>query len=118
MAPLALPVLSPRERHAGGCCTPVVEPDLSAAGAEELATVVRALANPARLRIVDALRKAAPEAICQCELVPLFEMRQQALARHLKVLADAGVIGSERRGLWTYYHVRPDALERLGAWLA
>ena len=117
MPTTALPVLSPRERQAGGCCTPVVEPDLSAAGAEELAVVVRALANPVRLRIVDALRNAAPEAICQCELVPLFDMRQQALARHLGVLAEAGVIGSERRGLWTYYHVKHDALEQLGTWL-
>jgi ArsR family transcriptional regulator, arsenate/arsenite/antimonite-responsive transcriptional repressor len=114
----AFPVLSPRERQAGGCCTPAVEPDLSAAEAEELATVVKALANAARLQIVDALRKAAPEAICQCELVPLFDMRQQALARHLKVLAEAGVVGSERRGLWTYYYVKPEALEQLRTWLS
>ena len=65
--------------------------------------MVKALADPTRLRIVDTLRKAAPEAICQCELLPLFDMCQPALAKHLKVLVGAGVIGSERRGLWAYY---------------
>jgi ArsR family transcriptional regulator len=113
-----LPVLSPRERQAGGCCVAIVEPDLSEQAALDLAAVIKALADPTRLRIVDALRKSAPEALCQCELVPLFDMSQQALARHLKVLTGAGVIGSERRGVWTYYYVRPDALEALRTWLS
>jgi ArsR family transcriptional regulator len=115
---IELPVLSPRQRRAGGCCVAVVEPDLSEESALDLAAVFKALADPTRLRIVDALRKSAPEALCQCELVPLFDMSQQALARHLKVLATAGVIGSERRGVWTYYFVRPDALEALRTWLS
>jgi ArsR family transcriptional regulator len=113
-----LPVLSPRERVAGGCCAAAVEPDLTADAAAELAVVVKALADPTRLRIVDALRKSAPEALCQCELLPLFEMSQPALAKHLKVLVDAGVLGSERRGLWTYYHPRADALKGLESWLS
>jgi cytidyltransferase-like protein len=71
-----------------------------------------------RLRIVDALRMSAPEALCQCELTPLFDMSQQALSKHLKVLIGAGVIGSERRGLWTYYFGRPDGLAALQAWLS
>jgi ArsR family transcriptional regulator, arsenate/arsenite/antimonite-responsive transcriptional repressor len=113
-----LPVLSPRERQAGGCCVAAVEPDLTEQSAADLAVVVKALADPTRLRIVDALRKSAPEALCQCELVPLFEMSQQGLSRHMKVLATAGVIGSERRGTWTYYYLRPDALEVLRTWLS
>ena len=117
MTTAELPVLSPRERQAGGCCAPVVEPDLSVAAAADLAAVAKALADPTRLRIVDTLRKAAPEALCQCELKPLFDMSQPALAKHLKVLVGAGVLGSERRGLWTYYHPRPEALGGLEAWL-
>lgn len=113
-----LPVLSPRERQAGGCCVAVVEPDLSEHAALDLALVVKALADPTRLRIVDALRKSAPEALCQCELVPLFGMSQQALSRHLRVLVSADVIGSERRGVWTYYFVHPGALEALRTWLS
>jgi ArsR family transcriptional regulator len=118
MAAVELPVLSPRERRAGGCCAPVVVPDLSAERAAELATVAKALADPTRLRIVDAVRKAAPEALCQCELVPLFDMSQPGLAKHLRVLVGAGVLGSERRGAWTYYFLDPDALEELSTWLS
>jgi ArsR family transcriptional regulator len=112
-----LPVISPRERQAGGCCEAPVEPDLTAAAAVELAAVVKALADPTRLRIVDTLRKAAPEAVCQCELMPLFDMSQPALSKHLKVLVGAGVVGRERRGLWAYYYMLPGATEGLIAWL-
>jgi ArsR family transcriptional regulator len=118
MSATELPVLSPRERQAGGCCTVVVEPDLTAAAAVELAAVVKALADPTRLRIVDALRKSVPEALCQCELLPLFEMSQPALAKHLRILVGAGVIGTERRGLWAYYYLRPGATKELSAWLS
>jgi ArsR family transcriptional regulator len=113
----ALPVLSPRERQPGGCCEALVQPDLSADGALALAATVKALADPTRLRIVDTLRKAAPEAVCQCELLPLFDMSQPALSKHLKVLVGAGVIGTERRGLWAYYYVLEDSLRELTAWL-
>ena len=112
VAAVELPVISPRERRPGGCCAAVVEPDLSAAAAAGLAVVVKALADPTRLRIVDTLRKASPEAVCQCELLPLFDMSQPALAKHLKQLVAAGVIASERRGLWAYYFIPEDSRMR------
>jgi ArsR family transcriptional regulator len=118
MSTLEVPVLSPRERQAGGCCAAVVEPDLSAEGAMNLATVIKALADPTRLQIVDVLRKSAPEALCQCELVPLFDMSQPALSRHLKVLVNAGVVGTERHGLWAYYFLLPTGLKELTTWLS
>jgi ArsR family transcriptional regulator, arsenate/arsenite/antimonite-responsive transcriptional repressor len=111
------PTISERERRAGGCCTPLVQPDLSAAAAARLAALTKALADPTRLRIMDALRKAAPEAVCQCELLPLFEMSQPALAKHLKVLLSAGVLRTERRGLWAFYYTDPAALDDLRSWL-
>lgn len=111
------PVIHPRERQLGGCCTAAVVPDLQPDQAADLAVVVKALADPTRLRIVDAIRKADPEAICQCELLPLFEMSQPALAKHLKVLIAGGLLGSERRGAWMYYYLRPAALKELIAWL-
>lgn len=80
-----------------------MEPDLSSVDATALAALVKALADPTRLRIVDAVRKASPEAVCQCELLPLFAISQAALAKHLKVLTDSGLLGVERRGLWAYY---------------
>jgi ArsR family transcriptional regulator, arsenate/arsenite/antimonite-responsive transcriptional repressor len=113
-----LPVLSPRERQTGGCCVAAVEPDLTLEAAAGLAVVVKALADPTRLRIVDTVRKAAPEAVCQCELLPLFEMSQPALAKHLKVLVRAGVLGTERKGLWAYYYLLPEATEELSSWLS
>jgi ArsR family transcriptional regulator, arsenate/arsenite/antimonite-responsive transcriptional repressor len=113
----ALPVITPRERQPGGCCEAPVQPDLTPEDAVALAAVVKALADPTRLRIVDALRKAAPEAVCQCELKPLFDMSQPALSKHLKVLVTAGVIGSERRGAWAYYYILPDATKELVQWL-
>ena len=111
----AFPVITPRERS---CCVPATDPDLDATQALELAMVVKALADPTRLRILDAVRKAAPEAVCQCELVPLFEMSQPALSKHLKVLIAAGLLGSAKRGLWTYYYERPEAREELLKWLS
>ena len=53
-----------------------------------------------------------------CELVPLFEVGQPTLSHHLKKLREAGIVDSERRGLWAYYYVRPEALKELTAWLS
>src|SRR3954462_5466005 len=105
-----LPVLSPRER---GCCEPVALPQLDSEAAGGLAAACKALGDPTRILIVEALRAAAPEAVCQCELLPLFDMSQPALAKHLKVLVGAGVVGTERRGLWAYYYLLPDAIKEL-----
>lgn len=119
MSTAAPPLLSSRARQIGGCCKPAVIPDLGPEAAVELAQVVKALADPTRLRIVDALRKAAPEAICQCELVPLFEMSQPALAKHLKLLVSAGVVAAERRGTWVHYFIPTEPrIEELIAWLS
>lgn len=118
MALAALPVLAPRSRHTGGCCPAVVEPDLTPDAADGLAAVAKALADPTRLRLIDTLRKSAPEALCQCELVPLFDMSQPALSKHLRILVSAGLVGSERRGLWTYYFIPADTTAKeLARWL-
>jgi ArsR family transcriptional regulator len=114
---MTAPTMSPRERQRGGCCTALVQPDVGHGRAARIARVAKALGDPTRLVIVDVLRKASPEAVCQCELLPLFEMSQPALAKHLRVLVDSGVIGTERRGLWAYYFVLPDGLEALTTWL-
>ena len=53
-----------------------------------------------------------------CELVPLFDISQSTLSHHLKKLRDAGIVDSERRGLWAYYYVIGDSLQELSAWLA
>lgn len=112
------PVLSPRRRQDRGCQVSAPSPDITPQQARDLADVAKALGDPTRLQIVDVIRKAAPEAVCQCELTPLFPMSQPALAKHLKVLLVAEVLESERRGTWTYYYARPGGTEELTAWLS
>jgi ArsR family transcriptional regulator len=115
---VVVPVLSPRIRQPGGCWNPAVESDLAEGDAARLSRTARALSDPTRVRLVDALRKASPEAVCQCELLPLFDLSQPALAKHLKVLVGSGVIGTERRGIWAYYYMASDQrLQELRAWL-
>jgi ArsR family transcriptional regulator len=69
------------------------------------------------MQLVDVLRKHAGQ-VCVCELVPLFDLAQPTVSHHLKVLREAGIVGSERRGLWAYYYVNTDALEELSEWLS
>jgi ArsR family transcriptional regulator, arsenate/arsenite/antimonite-responsive transcriptional repressor len=110
--------LAPKQKRPAGepCCQPVVYPDVERAQAERVAQVARALGDPIRLQLVDVLRRHAGR-VCVCELVPLFDLSQPTVSHHLKVLRDAGLVDSERRGLWAYYYVIPDALEELSAWL-
>jgi ArsR family transcriptional regulator, arsenate/arsenite/antimonite-responsive transcriptional repressor len=98
------------------CCEPVVYPDVERAQAERMAAIAKALGDPVRLQLVDVLRKHAGK-VCVCELVPLFDLSQPTVSHHLKVLRQAGIVDSERQGLWAYYFVRPDALGELAGWL-
>ena len=82
-----------------------------------LAEVAKALGDPIRLQLVDVLRKHAGK-VCVCELVPLFDVSQPTLSHHLKKLRDAGIVASERQGLWAYYYVLPGALDDLAGWLS
>jgi ArsR family transcriptional regulator len=111
--------LAPKQKRPAGqpCCEPVVYPDVERERAERMAAVAKALGDPIRLQLVDVLRKHAGK-VCVCELVPLFELSQPTVSHHLKVLRDAGLVDSERRGLWAYYYVIPDALEDLATWLS
>jgi ArsR family transcriptional regulator, arsenate/arsenite/antimonite-responsive transcriptional repressor len=111
--------LEPKTKRPAGerCCEPVVYPDVEREQAERMAAVAKALGDPIRLQLVDVLRKHAGK-VCVCELVPLFDLSQPTISHHLKVLREAGVVGSERRGLWAYYYVVPGALEEVAAWLA
>jgi len=110
--------LAPKQKRPKGevCCDPVVYPDIERAEAERMAGVAKALGDPIRMQLVDVLRKHAGK-VCVCELVPLFDLSQPTVSHHLKVLREAGVVGSERKGLWAYYYVKPDAVKELSTWL-
>jgi ArsR family transcriptional regulator len=77
-----------------------------------VAEFAKALGDPIRLQLVDVLRKHAGK-VCVCELVPLFDIAQPTLSHHLKKLRDAGLVESERRGLWARYYVKPEVLDEL-----
>ena len=110
--------LAPKQKRPPGqpCCQPVVYPDTERGQAERMAVVAKALGDPIRLQLVDVLRKHAGK-VCVCELTPLFDVGQPTVSHHLKVLRDAGIVDSERKGLWAYYYVRPEALEEVARWL-
>jgi ArsR family transcriptional regulator, arsenate/arsenite/antimonite-responsive transcriptional repressor len=111
--------LTPKTKRPPGepCCEPVVYPEVARQRAEQMAAVAKALGDPVRLQLVDVLRRHAGK-VCVCELVPLFDLSQPTVSHHLRVLREAGIVGSERRGLWAYYYVIPDALEEISAWLS
>jgi ArsR family transcriptional regulator, arsenate/arsenite/antimonite-responsive transcriptional repressor len=105
-----------KRRPGEACSDPVVHPDVQRKQAVRIAEVAKALGDPVRVQLVDVLRKHAGK-VCVCELVPLFDLAQPTVSHHLKVLRDAGIVDSERQGLWAYYYVIPRALEELSAWL-
>jgi len=110
--------LAPKHKRPAGqrCCEPVVYPDVEREQAERMSSVAKALGDPVRLQLVDVLRKHAGK-VCVCELIPLFEISQPTVSHHLKILRESGIVDSERRGLWAYYYVKPEALEDLSGWL-
>lgn len=85
---------------------------LDANAAERIAPMFRALGDPVRLRLA-ALIASQPE-ICVCDLTPHFTLSGPTISHHLKILREAGLIDSERRGTWVYYRAKPDALSKLG----
>src|SRR5205085_9759344 len=112
-----LELVPKRKRQAGErCCEPIVYPDVERDEAIRMADVAKALGDPVRLRLVDVLRKHAGK-VCVCELVPPFEISQPTLSHHLGRLRAAGIVDCERRGLWAYYYVKPEAPKELSAWL-
>src|SRR5918911_5435918 len=115
---IGLELAQKHKRPAGERCSePLVYPDVEPERAIRLAELAKALGDPIRLQLVDVLRKHAGK-VCVCELVPLFDISQPTLSHHLKKLREAGVVDSERRGLWAYYYVTPEALKELSAWLS
>lgn len=99
------------------CCSPHIAGHVDAARAAAVADTARLLTDPIRVQVLDVLR-GHEEAVCQCELQPLFDVSQPTLSHHLRKLEEAGVVSVERRGRWAYYSIEPDPLEALSAWLS
>jgi len=108
-----------RKRPAGeaACCEPLFRPQIDVERAERIGRIAKALGDPVRVQLVDVLRQHAGQ-VCVCELEPLFDIARTTLSHHLRKLLDAQVLGVERKGLWAFYYVKPEAMEDLNAWLS
>ena len=100
------------------CSIPLVREPVSEAAAAGLAPVFKALGDPVRLRLVSLIGAHQGGEVCVCELNAAFSLTQPTISHHLKVLREAGIIDSQRRGTWVYYRLVPAALERIAALLA
>jgi ArsR family transcriptional regulator len=100
------------------CCAPLVHEPITAGQAVDLARVLKALAEPARLRLVSMVAAHDGGEACVCELTEPFDLSQPTISHHLKVLVDAGVLARDKRGVWAYYAVVPATLEAISSALA
>jgi ArsR family transcriptional regulator, arsenate/arsenite/antimonite-responsive transcriptional repressor len=100
------------------CCAPLACEPLPESGARELAQLFKAVADPARLRLLSLIACHPGGESCVCDLTPAFDMTAPSVSYHLKILREAGLISSERRGTWVYYRVMPQAMARMSAVLA
>ena len=94
------------------CCSPLDASPLSADEADAAARLFKALADPARVRLVNLLA-TSDEPICACELTPAVGLAQPTVSHHLKKLTDAGLLEREQRGKWAYYSLNREALRGL-----
>jgi ArsR family transcriptional regulator len=101
---------------AAECCAPAVGLD-SSLDASRIALMAKALSEPLRVNLLDVLRRSEVP-VCQCELLPLFEIPQSTLSHHIAKLVDAGLVTVERRHKWAYYSVPSAALQELTTWLS
>jgi ArsR family transcriptional regulator len=96
------------------CCAPLGASNLTDDEAEATARLFRALADPARVRIMNALL-SADDPVCVCNLVPTVRLTQPTVSHHLKKLMEAGLLRREERATWAYYTVDHEAMNRLRA---
>ena len=97
------------------CCAPVTDGVLSEAEAEELAALLKVLADPARLRLLSMVAAADAGEACACDLVTPLGRSQPTVSHHLSLLVDAGLLTREKRGRWAWYQVVPERLAAVRA---
>lgn len=102
----------------GVCCAPLAKEPVTQAEAEQLATTLKALADPARLRLLSIVASSEGQEACVCDLIEPIGLSQPTVSHHLKILAEAGFLTRTKRGTWAYYRLRPEALAGVAAFLA
>jgi ArsR family transcriptional regulator, arsenate/arsenite/antimonite-responsive transcriptional repressor len=96
------------------CCPPLAAEPLSRAQAEQVAPLLKALAEPVRLRLMSLIASHPGGEACVCDLAGAFDLSQPTISHHLKVLHEAGLLDRDKRGVWVYYRARTEALVGLG----
>lgn len=104
----------PLRRKADGCCADVQLPSLTERQTAELADRLKAVGDPTRLRMLDLLAQQ-DEPLCVCDITPLFPQNQPTISHHLKLLRDAGLVDTEKRGIWSYYWATAEGRRMLTA---
>jgi ArsR family transcriptional regulator len=100
------------------CCTPLLREPLTADQAADLAFILKALADPTRLRLVSMVAAHEGGEACVCDLTDPLGLTQPTISHHLKVLVDAGIFTRDQRGKWAYYALVPGALDAVSAALS
>jgi ArsR family transcriptional regulator, arsenate/arsenite/antimonite-responsive transcriptional repressor len=103
---------------AEACCAPLLHQPITARQAADLARLLKALADPTRLRLVSMVAAHEGGEACVCELTEPLGLTQPTISHHLKILVDAGIFSRDKRGVWAYYAIVPSALDALSAVLS
>ena len=103
---------------AGACCAPLLREPITAGQAAGLARMLKALADPTRLRLVSLIAAREDGEACVCDLTGPLGLTQPTISHHLKILVEAGIFTRDKRGVWAYYALVPSALNALSAVLS
>lgn len=113
--PLKLAPLDLTPVETVACCSPLTASPLTSEQAERIAPLLKAIADPVRLRLLSLVAAHQDRESCVCDLQDAFDLSQPTISHHLKVLHEAGLLDRTKRATWVYYSVRADALEDLAA---
>lgn len=100
-------------RVENACCTPLGAGEMSEDRAVEMASLLKAIADPARLRLLSLVAAASGGEACACDLVEPIGRSQPTVSHHLAQLVEAGILQREKRGRWAWYRVVPERLEAI-----
>ena len=108
----------PRAESALECCAPLDRQPLTTDQAEQVSGLLKAIADPVRLRLMSMVLSHEGGEACVCDLTPAFDLSQPTISHHLKVLHEAGLLDREKRGVWVYYRARPEAMAAMNSLFA
>ena len=97
------------------CCATWAGPVRAEAGARETGGLLRAIADPNRLRLLSIVKHGPADGTCVCDLTEPLQLGQPTVSHHLKILVDSGLLAREKRGTWAYYTLVPGSLDKAAA---